>query len=84
MDTKFLGKAIGSIASYAVAHEVSFVRVIFCDAKAYNTGCLSPEDIACRVKVQGCGGTALLPGINKLESALDFQKSAAKELPASV
>ena len=84
MDTKFLCKAIGSIASYAVAHEVPFVRVIFCNAKTYDTGYFSPKDIAGRIKVQGRVGTALLPCIDKLESALDFPKSAAKGVSASV
>lgn len=74
MSTKLLGMALGAIASYAVAKEVPFARVIFCDAAAYDAGYLAPEDIAGRVEVKGRGGTVLQPGIDLLESAKDFPK----------
>lgn len=74
MDAKTIGKALGSIASYSVAHEVPFARVVFCDADAYDAGYISPEDIAGRVCVKGRGGTCLQPGINALETAKDFPK----------
>ena len=74
MDAKSIGKALGSIASYSVAHDVPFARVIFCDADAYDVGYISPEDIAGRVLVKGRGGTRLQPGINTLEDAKDFPK----------
>lgn len=74
MDAKTIGKALGAIASYSVAHDVPFARVIFCDAASYDIGYISPEDIAGRVAVKGRGGTALQPGINTLESAKDFPK----------
>ena len=72
MDVRTLGKALGSIASYAVAHDVPFARVIFCDADAYDAGYISPEDIAGRVSVKGRGGTMLQPGVNVLEQAKNF------------
>lgn len=75
MSTKLLGMALGSIASYAVSKEIPFVRVIFCDAAAYDAGYLTPEDVAGRVEVKGRGGTRLQPGINLLESAKDFPKA---------
>ncbi|MBR3834592.1 MAG: hypothetical protein IKJ73_09745 [Lachnospiraceae bacterium] len=74
MDAKTIGKALGTIASYSVSHDVCFVRVIFCDAAAYDAGYISPEDIAGRVAVKGRGGTILQPGIDALESAKDFPK----------
>lgn len=74
MEAKTIGKALGSIASYSVAHDVPFARVVFCDADAYDIGYVSPEDIAGRVAVQGRGGTTLQPGIQMLESAKDFPK----------
>ena len=74
MEAKTIGKALGSIASYSVAHDVPFARVVFCDADAYDIGYVSPEDIAGRVAVQGRGGTALQPGIQMLENAKDFPK----------
>ena len=74
MDAKTIGKALGTIASYSVAHDVPFARVIFCDAAAYDAGYISPEDIAGRVAVKGRGGTILQPGIDALESAKDFPK----------
>jgi len=74
MEAKTIGKALGSIASYSVAHDVPFARVVFCDADAYDAGYISPEDIAGRVAVKGRGGTALQPAINLLETAKDFPK----------
>ena len=74
MEAKQIGKALGSIASYAVAHDVPFARVIFCDAAAYDAGYLSVEDVAGRINVIGRGGTILQPGVNLLENAPDFPK----------
>ena len=45
MSAKQIGMALGSIASYAAAKDVPFVRIIFCDAKATDAGYLAPEDI---------------------------------------
>lgn len=74
MEAKTIGKALGSIASYSVAHEVPFARVVFCDSDAYDAGYISPEDIAGKVAVKGRGGTMLQPGINMIENAKDFPK----------
>lgn len=74
MSSELIGKALGSIASYGAAREVPLVRVIFCDAAAYDAGFLAPEDIAGRVEVKGRGGTVLQPGIDLLEQAQDFPK----------
>ena len=72
MDAQKIGKALGSVASYSIAHDVPFARVNFCDAAAYGAGYISPEDIAGRVCIKGRGGTVLQPGIDALESAKDF------------
>jgi predicted metal-dependent peptidase len=72
MERELLAKMLGSIASYAIARDVPFVRVVFCDAYAYDQGYLAPETIAGRVKVKGRGGTVLMPGVQLLESAEDF------------
>ncbi|GGK75861.1 hypothetical protein Ppa06_32260 [Planomonospora parontospora subsp. parontospora] len=72
MDTRLLGKALGSIASYATARDVPRARVVFCDAAAYDAGYLPVEEIANRVRVRGRGGTVLQPGVNLLERAEDF------------
>ena len=72
MSAKNLGMALGSIASFASAKDVEQVRVIFCDANAYDAGYMTPEDIAGRVRVKGRGGTILQPGIDLLEKAKDF------------
>lgn len=74
MDAKLLGMALGAIASYAEARSVPLVRVVFCDACAYDAGYLSPADIAGRCKVYGRGGTVLQPGIDCLMRAPDFPK----------
>ena len=72
MERQLLGKALGTIASYAIAHEVAAVRVIFCDASAYDEGWMRPEDVAGSVKIRGRGGTVLQPGVDLLEGAPDF------------
>lgn len=72
MERALLAKALGAIASYAVARDVPAVRVVFCDAAAYDAGFLSPYEIAGRVRVRGRGGTVLQPGIDLLEHAQDF------------
>ncbi|MDE5754734.1 MAG: hypothetical protein K2H89_09380, partial [Oscillospiraceae bacterium] len=77
MSPKLIGMALGATASYSVAKEVPLVRVVFCDADAYDMGYLSPEDIAGRVEVKGRGGTILQPAVDLLESAKDFPKNGA-------
>ncbi len=72
MDRLLLGKALGAIASYSIAREVEAVRLVFCDAGAYDQGYVRPEEIAGRVWVKGRGGTVLQPGIDLLERAHDF------------
>lgn len=75
MSTKMIGMALGSVASYAAEREVAMVRVIFCDARAYDVGYLAAEDIAGRVEVKGRGGTILQPAVNLLEQAKDFPET---------
>ncbi len=77
MDVNLLVKGLGSIVSLAVAKEVPYVRVVFCDAAAYDAGYLSPEDIAGCVEVKGRGGTKLQPGIDLLRDAKDFPKDGS-------
>jgi len=72
MDRTLLARALGAIASYAASRDVPAVRVIFCDAAAYDAGYLRPEEIAGRVRVRGRGGTTLQPGIDLLQAAPDF------------
>jgi predicted metal-dependent peptidase len=74
METRLLGKALGAIASYAVARDVHRARVVFCDAEAHDNGWMPPLDIAGRVRVRGRGGTVLQPGVDLLEAAADFPK----------
>jgi predicted metal-dependent peptidase len=74
MSRSLLGKALGAIASYAIAREVPAVRVVFCDAATYDEGYLRPEAIADRVRIKGRGGTILQPAIDLLERAEDFPK----------
>ena len=72
MSKELMGKALGAIASYALARDVPAARVVFCDAVAYDAGYLAVEDIAGRVKVRGRGGTVLQPGVDLLQRAPDF------------
>lgn len=72
MDKKILAKALGAIASYAMAKEVTQVRVVFCDAHPYDAGYMTPEALVERVQVKGRGGTVLQPAIDLLQEAEDF------------
>ncbi len=76
MERNLLAAALGSIASYAAARDVNRVRVVFCDAAAYDQGYMEAVDIAGSVKVRGQGGTVLQPGVELLEHAEDFPKEA--------
>ncbi|WP_245730299.1 hypothetical protein [Micromonospora pallida] len=76
MNHELLGKALGVIASYAIARDVPAARVVFCDAHPYDAGYLPVEQIAGRVRVRGRGGTVLQPGIHLLETAPDFPTAA--------
>ena len=72
MDRVLLAKTLGAIASYAETRDVAAVRVVFCDAAAYDAGYLAPYEIAGRVRVKGRGGTILQPGVDLIEHAQDF------------
>ncbi len=76
MDRHLLAICLGAIASYSISKEVTAVRVVFCDAEAYDEGYMKPEDIASTVKVKGRGGTVLQPGIDILNNADNFPKDA--------
>ncbi len=76
MSRTLLGKALGAIASYATARDVTAARVVFCDAAPYDAGYLPVADIAGRVRVRGRGGTTLQPGVDLLERAEDFPPGA--------
>ena len=67
-----IGKALGAVASYAAARDIIAVRVVFCDADAYDMGYMAPEEIAGKVKVVGRGGTSLQPAVNLLQKAKNF------------
>lgn len=62
MEPRLLGKALGAIASYAQAREVFAVRLIYCDATAYDAGWLPPEALLERVAVKGRAGPCCNPG----------------------
>lgn len=76
MDRGLLAAALGAIASYSVARDVAHVRVVFCDAAAYDQGVLHPAEIAGAVQVRGRGGTKLQPGIDLLDDDPKFPKDA--------
>lgn len=76
MDTRLLGKALGAIASYALARDVPAARIVYCDAAPYDAGYLPVEQIAVRATVRGRGGTVLQPAIDMLLHAQDFPARA--------
>lgn len=75
MDRTLLAKCLGTIASYCIVRDVRRVRLVFCDAAAYDQGYVAAEEIAERVRVKGRGGTVLQPGIDLLETADDFPRN---------
>ncbi len=76
MDRVLLGKGLGAIASYAAAHQIGIVRLIYADAKAYDAGYISSRELQGYVKVLGRGGTVLQPAIDLLSNAPDFPTDA--------
>jgi predicted metal-dependent peptidase len=72
MDRNLLAKCLGTIASHSVSRDVRLVRLIFCDAAAYDQGYVPAEEIGDRLKIKGRGGTVLQPGIDLVEKAGDF------------
>jgi predicted metal-dependent peptidase len=72
MDRTLLAKCLGTIASYSIARDVRLVRLVFCDAAAYDQGYVPADEIGDRVRVKGRGGTVLQPGIDVIEKADDF------------
>ena len=78
MAPQLLGKSLGAIASYALAREVSAVRLICCDAHAYDSGWVEPENLLERFAVRGRGGTVLQPALDLLRDLAargDFPKA---------
>ncbi|MEO8130509.1 MAG: VWA-like domain-containing protein, partial [Bryobacteraceae bacterium] len=76
MARTLLAQSLGAIASYAISRDVNAIRLISCDAAAYDHGYMPPEEIADRVLLKGRGGTILQPGIDMLERAIDFPPAA--------
>lgn len=76
MDRSLLAAALGAIASYSEVRDVNHVRVVFCDAAAYDQGVMSPRDLAGAVQIYGRGGTVLQPGIDLLDNDTAFPKEA--------
>lgn len=72
MEPRLLGKGLGAIAASAESHDVPAVRVVYCDAVAYDAGYLSPSAIGDRAIVRGRGGTILQPGVDLLERSDTF------------
>ena len=59
MDRELLGRALGAIASYAEARDVTAVRLVLCDAAPYDRGIVEPSELRGIYSVQGRGGTVL-------------------------
>ncbi len=76
MDRSLLAAALGTIASYSEARDVHHIRLVFCDAAAYDQGIIHPDDLAEAVQIKGRGGTVLQPGIDLLDRDPQFPKDA--------
>lgn len=71
-----LGKVLGIVAGYAQDKGVEQVRLVFCDAEAYDAGYVPVVNMLNYLRVQGRGGTILQRGVDLLENAKDFPKNA--------
>ena len=76
MERHLLAAALGTIASYSEARDVTLIRLIFCDAAPYDQGYIPPEDLAGAVQIHGRGGTVLQPGIDLLDRDPKFPRDA--------
>jgi predicted metal-dependent peptidase len=77
MSRTLLAKCLGTIAQYALAHEVPGIRVVFCDTMPYDAGYIRPDDLLHQpITVRGRGGTALASSVQFLEQAEDFPLDA--------
>jgi predicted metal-dependent peptidase len=77
MSRSLLAKALGTIAQYALAHEVPGIRLIFCDAHPYDAGYIRPDDLLhSPINVHGRGGTQLQPAVELFEQLTDFPNDA--------
>ena len=76
MTREDLGKALGAVVSFASAHEVRQVRLVYCDAAPCDEGYVAVQTLAQRVKVRGRGGTALQPAVLWLERQADLPRDA--------
>lgn len=77
MGLTVLGKALGAMASYAMARDVYAVRLVCCDAQAYDLGWVEPDQLMHRFSLKGRGGTVLQPGMDFIERLMqkgDFPK----------
>lgn len=72
MTKKDIGIAIGAISNYALSKGVKHVRIVYCDAIAYDAGYIDVNDLLDTVEVTGRGGTRLQPAIDLLEKLNDF------------
>ena len=76
MDREALAKALGAIAAYADERGVRHVRLVYCDAAAYDEGFVSPDELRRAIAVKGRGGTFLRPAVELLLYARDFPPDA--------
>jgi predicted metal-dependent peptidase len=74
MNREDLGKALGAIVAYSQAQGVRSVRLVYCDAQAYDEGFVPVDSLASRVRVRGRGGTVLQSAVNLLIRQRDFPK----------
>ncbi len=76
MDRYLLGKALGAIASYGAARDVSVARLVFCDAQAYDEGYVPIEEIATRVRVTAAAVRCCSRASSCCNRRVTFRKTA--------
>jgi predicted metal-dependent peptidase len=76
MQSDALEKALGSIASYAMARDVDAVRLMHCDADEFDQGYVDPSQLLMPCDVVGRGGTVLQPAIDCLLDDPSFPDDA--------
>jgi predicted metal-dependent peptidase len=76
MDSVLLARGLGSIAAYCASREIPAVRLVGCDAAAWDYGYVAAEEVADRIAIRGRGGTVLQPGVDTLVRSDDFPPDA--------
>ena len=76
MDRDLLAEAFEVLTMQSLAHDISRIRLIFCDKTTYDEGYVLPEHLREHTDIKGLQHPPLQPGIDLLEAAYDLPKTS--------